>query len=515
MNASRYLGTALAVVSLATVYHLYSQSIEVKNFRAQRLAGVQALAELTHPPLQGESMSRRLDVVINQADLLQQAGYDPEVVEDLRSHKVELAEGKSTPLALMERQQALNSVEIPQLEASITVSLALLGVCSVGLLLTALWYSGPLPKEEPNPKPPAKPEPSPPLSFTEVAIEARAPDPEKGISARGYTERVLQSLSNFLVLTDRFGQIQLVNVAVCDSLGYQQSELMGQPISQLMPPECSKLATRPGDYEAVYLGKNGKKIPVLVSCSEVFDQEKKFDGLVVVAQDISERHKAEIALKEREAKLRVLAERLVTAQESERQRVARDLHDGMLQSVIAAELQLSSFLRRLKKSESSLDSKPLVEGVDCLKEAVGQGRLLINDLRPPTLDKFGLAKSLRQETEKLGRTLGCEAEMDCAEDLEALPHQVETALFRICQEAFNNIRKYAKPKSVRVTLETQGSELVLRVIDDGVGFDPSTTEKGVGQDSMRERAELLGGLFSLESNEGAGTKIEARVPLTG
>lgn len=513
MSKSRYVGAALAVVSLATAYHLYTQSLQMKDIMAQRLAGVQALALLSRPPLPGESAAHRQDVVVEQADQLQQAGYNLAVVEDIRLHKAELAEGKMTPLALMERQQALTAVELPRREASFTVSLTVLGICSVGLLLTALWSPGSIQREAPPE--PARSEPAPPLSFTEVAIESRTPDPEKGISARGYTERVLQSLSNFLVLTDRFGQIQLVNVAVCDSLGYQQSELMGQPISQLMPPECSKLATRPGDYEAVYLGKNGKKIPVLVSCSEVFDQGKKFDGLVVVAQDISERHKAENALKERETKLRVLAERLVTAQESERQRVARDLHDGMLQSVIAAELQLSSFLRRLKKSDSSLDSKPLVEGVDCLKEAVGQGRLLINDLRPPTLDKFGLAKSLRQETEKLGRTLDCEAEMECPESLEALPHQVETALFRICQEAFNNIRKYARPKSVRVSLRTEGSDLVLQVIDDGVGFDPSTTDKGVGQDSMRERAELLGGVFRLESSKGAGTKVEARVPLTG
>ena len=446
---------------------------------------------------------------------LKRVKYDAETIQALGTEPVDnLLQAPDPPPRLAQRQEDLRRNQLPQQASLLEARLYLAGFLSVVLVLLQLPPRGDSAQPK-NPSPDSvEAPPKAALSFTEMAMDTLPnPDREKGISARGYTERVLQSLSNFLILTSADGSIQMVNPAICDSLGVSQGELLGKPFQTVLHPEFKNLAEQTGDHEAVYLRKDGRSIPVLVSISAVPNPDGKVDGMVIVAQDISERQKTENALRDREQRLRNLTERLVTAQESERQRVARDLHDGMLQSVIAAELQLSSFLRRLQKKKIEVDQKPLTEGVECLRESVSQGRQLINDLRPPTLDKFGLVRSIKQEAEKLGRQAGCEVTVNCEGNWESLPHQLENALFRISQESFHNIRKHAKPGAVAVTLQRNESNVTLSVVDDGVGFDPRNTEKGVGSDSMRERAELLGGDFGLESRPGQGTSIRVSIPL--
>lgn len=352
-----------------------------------------------------------------------------------------------------------------------------------------------------------------PLSFTQMAMDTLKTGGRAKTSARGYTERVLQSLSNLLVLAAPDSSIQMVNEAVCTTLGYQREELLGQPFSIIMAPDSEP--TQPGTHnvEALFQSKQGRSIPVLVSCSAVQAPSGEVDGLVIVGQDITDLKKAERSVLRSRERLRSLMERLVSAQEDERQKVARDLHDGMLQLVIAAELQLSAFRRKMKKKTEAKELEKLVDGIDRLGEAVKEGRRLINNLRPPTLDKFGLIQSLKQEVTKLARELDCQFEFQSTvEDIE-VPRAIETTAFRVCQEALSNIRKYAHPKHVSVFVNVTHAQMMITVEDDGVGFDPEEVEKGVGLESMRERTELQRGRFEVESAPDGGTKITSLLPL--
>jgi PAS domain S-box-containing protein len=353
-----------------------------------------------------------------------------------------------------------------------------------------------------------------PISVTHMALEARESSGSRSqTSVRSYTERVLKALSNLLVLAGPDGQIQMVNDAVCSVLGYERGELLGLPHQALLDSDLSELPPGTKNMETGFRKRSGESVPVLVSSSAVYgESSNELEGLVIVAQDISERKETERSLQASEKRLRHLMERLQNAQEEERQKVARDLHDGMLQLVIAAEMQLTVFR---KKIDPKGEHPGLRQGIECLSEAVKEGRQLIQNLRPPSLDKFGLVQSVRQEGLKLSRELQCETEFNFELEEAEIPSSVENAVFRICQEALNNIRKHAHPKKVSILIKVTHGSLVVTVEDDGEGFDMESDsfERGVGLDSMSERAELQGGYLKHQSQSGQGTRVTAVIPL--
>ena len=352
-----------------------------------------------------------------------------------------------------------------------------------------------------------------PISFTEVALRSTSTDGNTKPSVRGYTERVLQSLSNYLILCDPEGRMQTVNESLCDSLGYEKGELLGTSLSKIITKD-EALNSPEFRGEATLRTKSGRQVDVILSRSIVNDDQGQLNGLVVVAQDISQLKRAEERLRKSQRRLKSLLEKLVTTQEDERKRVARELHDGMLQAVIAAELQFKSYLRRGQKKGDLPNPQKLEAGIECLSEAVSEGRRLIHDLRPPTLDKFGLVDSVKHELDKLGRDMSCPIRVSCRNEAEEIPQSLENAVYRICQEACNNIRKHSKPTEIQAELIIDTEVLTLTVSDNGSGFDTSVNKPdGIGMKSMRERAELHGGSLSVESTVGQGTTITAILPL--
>ncbi|MEW6277230.1 MAG: PAS domain S-box protein [Candidatus Eremiobacterota bacterium] len=231
------------------------------------------------------------------------------------------------------------------------------------------------------------------------------------------------------------------------------------------------------------------------------------EGHGVMVQDITSRRQAELELAHAQERLQQLVDRLVVTQEEERRSVARDLHDGLLQAVIAAEMELQGLSRRVG---GELDGVRTI-----LRQSVEEGRRLIHNLRPATLEQFGLPETLRRQVHDLLEERGWEGSF-CSHLETELPPAMETTLYRIAQEALNNVRKHSETGRLKVRLEDHPEGVVLEVQDWGRGFDPSqTTAAGMGLPGMRERAELAGGRLEIVSHTAQGTLVRAVIPRPG
>jgi signal transduction histidine kinase len=229
------------------------------------------------------------------------------------------------------------------------------------------------------------------------------------------------------------------------------------------------------------------------------------------------------SLGESERRFRSLVGQVMAAQEEERKRVAYEVHDGLAQTAAAAHHLLLAFARRYPPG-SDEDRRLLDRSLELVQQTVGEARQVISDLRPTVLDDLGLATAVRQQVERLGGE-GRSVEYEEALEGERLPTTMETALYRVAQEAIANVRKHAgEGARVRVTLRREAGSVSLRVRDWGQGFsvdgdgEYQARRRGepgerVGLSSMRERIALLGGRFTITSEPRVGTEVSADIPL--
>lgn len=209
-----------------------------------------------------------------------------------------------------------------------------------------------------------------------------------------------------------------------------------------------------------------------------------------------------------------MATRVIKAQEEERKRVAREIHDGPAQSLANLVLR-TEICERLLAQDIDEALNELGELKKTAKGSLTELRRIIFDLRPMALDDLGLVPALRRYLEDLRDRLGLPVELVILGEEVRLDLNQEVTLFRLAQEAVNNARKHAQAKEIRVRLEFAPLAATLVVEDDGRGFIPSETGSlaGFGLLGMRERAELVDGDFEVTSAPGEGTRIRVRVPL--
>jgi two-component system, NarL family, sensor kinase len=216
-------------------------------------------------------------------------------------------------------------------------------------------------------------------------------------------------------------------------------------------------------------------------------------------------------LAEREEALERFTERTVQLQEAERRRLAGEIHDGISQRIVSLSFRLSA-AGDLVRSDPVRAADQIARAQELAAAALDETRFAIAGLRPPVLDDLGLAASL----ESLAYST---PELSVYVDVAAceLPEHVETAVYRIAQEALQNVVKHTDARCSEIRLRTRDGKVILEVNDDGEGFDPAELPKtagpsGYGILGMRERAELLGGTLELNSARGRGTTIRLEVP---
>ena len=211
--------------------------------------------------------------------------------------------------------------------------------------------------------------------------------------------------------------------------------------------------------------------------------------------------------------LRRSRERLVAAQEHERQRIQRDLHDGLGPTLASMRLRLEACLELAEAG-----SHELVEDLEQLHALVGDAtadiRRLVHDLRPPVLDQLGLVGALQVHVDRFSRETALAVTMHADRNLR-VPPSAEVALFRVAQEALLNVHKHARATRVDVRVEHCRGEVVLEVTDNGVGLadDSAVSGRGAGLRGMRDRADLLGGRLQVtRDGGGGGTRLVLALP---
>jgi two-component system NarL family sensor kinase len=219
-----------------------------------------------------------------------------------------------------------------------------------------------------------------------------------------------------------------------------------------------------------------------------------------------------------EAKLRELPRLIFQAQEAERRRVARELHDSVNQLLSSVKFRIQSVEARIPKEADSALHDEVEKTRALLERAMTEVRRISRNLRPSELDDLGLAPALRSLCAEFGERSGIAVELVCPDQLEKLPAEIELNAYRIAQEALTNVEKHSGARHVTVELACDNARLHLRLHDDGGGFDlnaPPAAGKhgGMGLMDIEERVRLVGGTCAIKSATATGTEVVVELPL--
>jgi PAS domain S-box-containing protein len=264
---------------------------------------------------------------------------------------------------------------------------------------------------------------------------------------------------------------------------------------------------------------DGTRKIVLSSTVPIRNAQGEISGAIIVNQDITERKAAERALMDSEEQLKQLSCQLLTAHEQERKRFAQDIHDSLGSLLAAAKLRVERVMQQLDKRETEEGTEALQSIISMIQEAISEVRRIQKSLRPTLLDDLGILPTIRWFCREFqGAYEGVDVDQQMAVQEEDVPEPLKIVIFRIIQEALNNIGKHSRADKVSLRLERTPGTIELVIEDNGRGFSLEEVtsmkgpDRGLGLVSMRERAELSGGRCLIESVEGRGTTVRATWP---
>ncbi|MBI5583678.1 MAG: PAS domain S-box protein [Deltaproteobacteria bacterium] len=367
-----------------------------------------------------------------------------------------------------------------------------------------------------------------------VEMEAR----QAALGALGQSEQKFRAIFNqtfqLIGLLKPDGTVLEVNQATLDFLDLKYQDIIGKHLLQLQKKVPRSLQERV--KKGISAAARGKfvrfEIPVSLSPGArqwidfsikpvlVLNDPPKVGLLIAEARDISAIKKSELALQESEKRLRLLSSQVLLAQETERKRIAKELHDGVGQYLSAIKYRVENALLGQAVAERPADARGLQSIVPIVQEVIEEIRRICMDLRPSMLDDLGILATIAWFTREFQKTypgIQIDQDIDLLED--QCPENLKTVIFRIIQESLNNIAKHSEASRVRLKLSRNFHRLDLEIKDNGRGFPvkrvtaKGSEARGLGLPGMRERAELSGGTFQILSKAGQGTQIKVTWPL--
>jgi PAS domain S-box-containing protein len=331
-----------------------------------------------------------------------------------------------------------------------------------------------------------------------------------------YLDLLLATVTDAVVASDDKFILTAWNAAAESTYGRRADEVLGQPDALVFRTdfvgveraEAIQRLVETGRFhgELTHRRRDGKRIHIESRAVAFYDSAGTRLGYVSVNRDITDRRRAEETI-------RALLNDVLTAQEEERRRIARELHDETAQT-------LTSLLVGLRALEESAGIEQAREAAGTLRASVAAAlesvKRIARGLRPSILDDLGLEEALERLGVEMTRTHGFAVDLQVTgARLPRLPEATEVALYRIAQEALTNTGKHAAAKSVSVLVHRYEVTVRLVIEDDGSGFDVAETpsDRQLGLVGMRERAHLVGGSMTVESSPGHGTTIGVNVPI--
>ena len=272
-----------------------------------------------------------------------------------------------------------------------------------------------------------------------------------------------------------------------------------------------------GEIEFRIVRPDGSFLWLSHACLPVLDENGRPDGRRGSNRDITERKQAAESLRESESRLRRLSSQIMTAQETERRRISRELHDDLGGALAVLKLRTSFIEKSLRPDQAGLreESRQVMEHIDQIIDNVAR---ISRDLSPSILEDLGLAPALRRLIENFAKAHKIEVASDLAGLDAPLSKNAQFMLYRILQEALTNIGKHSRAKNASIVIRQENGRLLVSVDDDGRGFDAGAkdskraAEKGMGLATMKERARMLGGTLDISGRAGLGTRITLVIP---
>ncbi len=338
--------------------------------------------------------------------------------------------------------------------------------------------------------------------------------------SKTYLDNILKNMFDSLIVTDRNLVVRSVNDSTSKLIGMEKSTIEGQSLSILFD-QSDYIWKEERDIQEwknivenmVFMRHNSdKKIPVLITCAFLMNDSGDETGLVIVAHDLTLKKEIEKKL-EQSRKQRQID--INEVQEEERMRIATDLHDGLGQMLTAVSYSSQEFHNIDNLTED--EKEELINKIQSqIHVAIKESKNLAHNLIPIVLKDFGLLVAIQNLIDKANEMYNISFSFNAFDFNERINAKLEKSLYRICQEALNNIVKHSRASNVNYQIFNQGNMIVLVIDDDGIGFDVSIYEeksdKGIGLISMRERVQAFGGALTIDSQIGVGTEILIEIP---
>ena len=315
-------------------------------------------------------------------------------------------------------------------------------------------------------------------------------------------------------------QVIEVNMAACKAFGYTREEFMElSPVEFRHPDEVEKFLKEFKDDFSVasdrgiwkHRKKNGEYLSVEIIAQDIVYNRQKVR--LILANDVTEKITAGEKLNHSYQEIRQLASRLQQIREEERAAMAREVHDELGQQVTGLKMDVSWISKRITTENEPVKQK--VKGIlELLDNTVKTVRKIATDLRPSILDDLGLAEAMQWHSQEFEKRSGIPTRFDSNISQLTIPGNISIALFRIYQESLTNVARHANATVVESNLQLRNDELVLKITDNGKGFDMSKTgqKKTLGLLGMKERTQMMGGRYEIISQPGKGTTVLVSVP---
>lgn len=328
--------------------------------------------------------------------------------------------------------------------------------------------------------------------------------------------------NDIIMLADETGQIIEANDRAIEVYGYTREELLQRRIHDFHPAQADRTRLdrqmrqlkELGElrFETVNQRKDGTTFPVEVSARLIQVEGNRY--LQAIIRDITARRQAEQELRTSRERLRELTAFLESVREEERARVAREVHDELGQILTALKLNIGWLNAKLDQQDHPLAAKAaaLCEIAD---NAIASARTVAANLRPKMLDDLGLAAAIEWQAEEFQKLTGIRCTVDIPDEDSAIDGSRASAVFRILQESLTNVARHTQATEVDIVLKVRRGMLLLRVRDNGKGFDPAATRarKSFGLLGMTERALMLKGRAKIRSTPGTGTEVSVLIPV--